>query len=504
MKDTTLRRAQPHVYVWPTAYASDVLDLSRDCVAYEVSRSTGGPMGSWSLDLLPRTSPGLDPTSPASLRRLAELYRQIDPMDLVSIGHQEPGGMMLGLVSNVSWATTLVGGAPAMTLRINGADLGKLLVQDNITRSTIATPNADFATKIDAALGPGNPVTKGFAAVFAAGNRDTVPPFVNGSVQDVIDWILAAAPSLTIPVLRNLPAFGSGRLADVIRTIGVTTWNNQRCYHRGLEHYQGSVRGFIEQTLDMDFYETWVDFIPATTMLPEPVLIVRPKPFDEPGVLDFAPVREDTGVSWQALTTLVDELPEHVIEWGQVHSFQLGRSDADAAAFFQVTSLNELIGNAQTEAEGLNLPLVDTFAAKRIGMRSYKAHLSLLAGDIGAKIAGELDVSALASEGQEFRNRLFNWHRLQPWFETGSVTVPSLDRYRPGDPVLLPWAIPCRGSEIGLRFYCPSVTWRWQMGGPPTATLQLVRGHNASLVEALKAEIAADAPPESPDHYAAM
>jgi hypothetical protein len=92
----------------------------------------------------------------------------------------------------------------------------------------------------------------------------------------------------------------------------------------------------------------------------------------------------------------------------------------------------------------------------------------------------------------------------QPWFEEGSITVRGHDRYRPGDPVLLSWVQACRGSEMGMRYYCTSVSWSWTFGQPYTCTLRLVRGHNDGLIQELLASIAADAPASNPPHYAAV
>lgn len=504
MNELEIQGSRPRVYGWPTASPTDRIDLSDDVMAYNVRRSVQGPVGSFSVTMVPRTS--LDPTSPADVRRIIELQKMFDPMDLISIGHDEDGGIALGLISEVTWGSTFVGGRPSLALEFSGADLGKILVQDSILRATIGDPNANgFMRKIDAALGPGNPVTTSMIGNLPGGKNNVVPPFVAGSVQQLIDWIFDVAPSLTLPVLSRVPAFAGGTLREILSTRMISTWNDQRVYRKSLSTYQGSIRGFIESVLDMDFYECWVDFLPGGDAIPEPVLIVRPKPFDEDGILEFAPVREDTGAQWKSLRTLIDNLPAHEIGLDKIHSFRLSRTDADAAAYYQVTSLNELVGNAQTSARGLNLPLVDTFTARRFGMREYRAQLSLLARDMARLASGdELDVASVATEGQEFRNRLFNWYRLNPWFEQGEITVTGSDRYRPGDPVELPWATPCRGDQRGMRYYCHGVNWSWQYGSARTTTLAVVRGHNDELVEALKREIRSDAPLESPDHYAAI
>ena len=90
----------------------------------------------------------------------------------------------------------------------------------------------------------------------------------------------------------------------------------------------------------------------------------------------------------------------------------------------------------------------------------------------------------------EFRNRLLNWYRLAEYYEAGSITVTGRDRYRVGDPVYLPWHWPRRGYRPGVRFYCVGTSHRWQRGGHYTTTLRLARGHNSSVLDTARADIA--------------
>ena len=66
---------------------------------------------------------------------------------------------------------------------------------------------------------------------------------------------------------------------------------------------------FIKNLVDADFYEVFITTIPVDGEdLPGVSLVVRPKPFDEKG-LDFVPVEESTGNTWEALVTLVGAGP---------------------------------------------------------------------------------------------------------------------------------------------------------------------------------------------------
>jgi hypothetical protein len=171
----------------------------------------------------------------------------------------------------------------------------------------------------------------------------------------------------------------------------------------------------------------------------------------------------------------------------------MGISDADVFSYYLVTSAHDLFGNDQSDAEGLFYPAVDLFALARAGLRSYEGRLEVLAADFREKVRGELDYGQIPSEVHEFRNRLFNWYRLAEYFEAGSLTVTGRDRYRPGDPVCLPWRAGFRTrlfSGFPMRYYCTGCSWQWQLGSPYTTTLQLMRGHNTASVLQATNEIA--------------
>jgi hypothetical protein len=126
---------------------------------------------------------------------------------------------------------------------------------------------------------------------------------------------------------------------------------------------------------------------------------------------------------------------------------------------------------------------------------------------LGADIARTRDADAVETEKRgnqvlEFRNRLFNWYRLNDYFESGSLTVVGHDDYKVGDPVFLPWREAFRGelwkqSRIttdlfgeGMRYYCVSVSHRWSYGSAFTTTMNLTRGHNEALIDYAKKHIA--------------
>lgn len=509
---TTTSIGGPKVSLWTSGSIASEIVLDADVVGFQTNKTMGAASGTWSLDLFPRISHTYG--AAGDIRRQSLLYQAIRPNNVVSIGFNERGGIMAGLVDRCRKVRVFSGGQVSYALRVSGRDFGKALEVDNITLSSVASPDAPaFISGITAAYGENHPLIKALLGTWGpleagVSREEAVNTFLNRNVKDVVDWILQNAGTLVLPLLTEC-GVATGKIAEFIDTsFCVTTWNDGRLFNEGLQSYQGSIWGFIQAALDMDFYECWIDTIPfGRSSLPQAVLIIRPKPFDEKA-LEFLPVTEDPGISWESLTTMLGDptidsaqgrQKEHwEIAEGDVTEEDLGFGDDDAYSFYQVTSQNELIGNEDGIKEGLIYPAIDTFNGKRFGNRAYNARLSLVAGDMAQKIASETDYDGeLPPIIKEFRNRLVNWNRLNTYMENGSISVHGFDRFRVGDPIKLPYALAPNGFTTGMRFYCTGVSQSWRAGGPYTSGLTLVRGHNDEMVTAAKIEIATDTPPSS-------
>ena len=493
---------------WPRDELAPKQDLSADLLSMQVTKSLTAPAGTFSLSLgpVPTTRRG-----PARGDLVQRYYRTIRPGDLISIGFEEPGGIMLGIVDRVA-RTVQEGPRANFQVQVTGRDFGKILVQDQIIHASLATDKtSQFVEQLEAVLGKNHPLTevmKGLWGPLSAASQDgeKVPGmFIGAGVDRVVEFVLRDSIAMTIPHVMFAPMSGGtekpGEFIDDVGTI--STWNDARIYSEGLNSYQGTVWGFLQSAIDVDFYEMYIQTVPNGTEVPRVRFIVRPKPFDEAS-MTFEPTTESTGNTWEDLRpALFPTLEHHQIDQDMVVSLNLGRSDADVFTYFEVTSRHDLIGSDEAFQQGLFYPLVDTFQLKRFGVRPYRSQLSLAGNSIlekadGKDVSGAQDVDRAVVK--EFRGRLFNWYRLSDYFEAGSIVVAGRDRYRPGDPFYLPWLEGFTGGQ-GLRFYCPTITWQWSHGQNYLCTLQLTRGHNDEVVAAAKIDIGADAPPSNPKHY---
>jgi hypothetical protein len=486
---------RPRVTCWPRDGRLKI-DLSHYVVDLNVTAALKPPMG-FQLVLAADTD---------RVDRLGAIVRRIRLQALVSIGVDRPGGIMLGLVDSISQAHHLVGGQVAYSLSLTGSDVvGKALVRDNILLSLLTEEAAPaFFDHLRRVLGPDHPLLLELASQFGPSNpEDPVPYFTSRTIQGVVDWAVEKVPSMVFPMLQHAIG-GTGRIGDYIDTShSVTTWNDQRIYSEAPQNYSGTLLGFLESVAEPDFYEVWTSYTPTETEIPTGHLIVRPKPFDDPAAV-IAPVAEDPGIGWNDLRTLVTRQSQHTIGLDRIHQMQTELSDRNAIGYYTVTSAHELMGNDQQAAEGLRFPLVDTFILTKFGAQSMEPRLTLVAPAFDDKVSGDIDYEGeIPAAVREFRNRLFNWYRWNPWFEDGTVMVAGADFYRPGDRLYFPDHQHPYADLPGMVAYCVGVAWSWSLGGPYTTTLRFERGHNAAVYDAARQEIAADAARYGvvPTHY---
>ncbi len=502
MNDTHRHAARPHLVIW-CGYGRDRRDLREVCFSFRVNGSLTEPGPTAVLQLAPVQ--GNMTQTKGDLRQLSDLYRDVRPNSVVSVGFEEPGGLGLFLVDRVSRKRVLSGNQVVHVVELTCSGLTrKLLTQDNVIHSGQATETSPFLDKIEAVTGPDHPLLVVLNAVWAPEIMPDTNKFIGATVEEAIDWLLGTATSMRMPMLQGFQG-SKAEPKDIIET-DITTWNDALgdpflIYSEAPQDYQGNLWGFIQSILDTDFYEVFTDSIPNGTEVPRQVLVVRPKPFDETG-LKFASCSDDPGIDWEKLRTRIDRKRYHEIPDHAVYSEDIGVSDNDSFAYYMILADHELGGNAEAYQEGLAYPLVDTYGLIEYGLRSYQARISLVAGDVTAKAEGNLDTGQVAVEVRNARNRLFNWYRLNHEFESGTVTVVGSDRYRWGDKVYFPDIWPHLGDQKGVYFYCTTCQWAWQFGGSYTTIMQLTRGHNDSTIDLATAIITAGAPAANPLHFA--
>lgn len=485
--------ARPLVMAWAEGEARRGVDLSPYCTSFSVQKSIATPSGRFSITLQPYLGSGS-----RRVMTLPDMARFLRSQAVVSLGWDAPGGLIFGLVDGVEQSGSLAGGQASRTITITGQDLGKVLVNDQIVHASITVPETpQFAAAVAQAVGERNALLQNIRGAWGPEQREGVISFLAQDVADVAAWMLAVGPSMSIPILRGLGGQGwagavSDRVAGFIRPDVTGGWNDGRIYSEQPFDQQGSYWDFMRSVLDPDFYELWIDSVPRKdSFIPDVYLTIRPKPFDEPG-LQFLQTTEDPRLTWASLQTR-DGQRAHVLPLEEVLSEQWGVSDADVFSYYLVTSEYDAMGTSAATQLGQFFPVVDLYQLRHHGLKPYEARLTLLASaDFDKRLNNGTQTRKIASETWEFRNRLTNWYRCNPFFESGSVTVAGRDRFRVGDPVELPWKMPAWGSARGVRAYTVATTHDWSLGDPYKTTLNLTRAHNDSVIQTARAEIDAE------------
>lgn len=518
-----IQQGHPRIFVWPQGAIGTPLELGPDVLSMQVSKSVASTTGTFSIAVLPRTEIGgrIVQTS-EDYTRLSEYFRAIEPRSVISIGFEADGGIMLGIVKTRSESHDYTTGQ--RTLTISGTDLG-IALKDPIVQPFIrAGKEADWRATIAAVLGDKHPIIDHTVLNGVETSREDTPNFLNRSIEDVIEYILKTTGTLQIPILRDALG-GSGKIGDWMdTTFSITSWDRERVWGWNFWNFQGDIEGFVRQVIDPDFYEVRVDTVPPlpidkNAQIGQPVLIIRPKPFDE-SPYRFA-VDEAPGIDWIGCPTLLDRNAlYHDLPQREAFNLEVSTSDSDAAYWYQVTSSKDPGVTDNAARLGLAYPALDLWIISRFAdKKNYSANINLVAGDPDALAASADDLDStlqddIAAQQQkatnvqiaiiEKRNRLANWYWANPFFLRGSVTVWGRDKYRAGDKVRMAWLADPVSGELGVTFYVDSVTHSWQAGGRYACTLGLQRGHGSGFYEGLLERIRKDMPASNPLGFASV
>lgn len=498
--------ARPKITCWPSNSVDDRLDLSREVRSFSASASLDAPEGAFTIEIVAAVGYTWRVGKAEAQANLAAIIR---PNAVISIGMDAPGGIVFGLVSTVTQGLSLIGGQTVQTFAITGMTMGRLLTQDVVALATLVGPESEsFRQQIGQIVGENSPLLglmNGDVGPLTGNGDNAVNAFTAATVRAVVEWALNAIPTMRLPILGSV--YGDANPgAWILTENSVTTWNDARVWSDALQTYAGSAWGFITSALDLDFYEVFIDSRRSTdgSDIPDIELVVRPRPFDSPTwETRSTPVQESTGLTWEDLRCRITGDENHVVQLEDVYQSSIGVGQMPIYSWYQVTGDFEPIYNSGGVALGLAYPMIDAHAMQRYGVRPYNARIALVGADVtrvydeDPKYQGEV-----INEIREFRNRLVNWHRYNPWLLSGQITIRGRDDVRPGDPVLLPWMSPSIGTESGVRFYCTSVSWSWSIGAPYTSTLTLTRGCNNGMIAAIKQQIRNEANVSLPSTYA--
>lgn len=470
-------------------------DLSSFATNFQVQKNINQLAGSFQITLVPKSNKG---NIVADSKSISFAYKNIMPMDLISIGVEEEGGMMLGIVDNVYKTKTIYGKQVSRSIQVRGRDFGKMLVEDN----TFFAPSVDdgYVGALEGSLIDNNIIGDDENALdhplINMYSENRAPERINkdgkflgntffgAEIDESIEYVLKNLTSLRINTYydgrENVPAH------ELLKT-DIICRNGDELATDSHNRYNGSIGNLLYNLIDREFYELFIE-----TYNGQAVLVVRPKPFDRVddeitqsnGTL--RKLTKDDKFIWEYTNNILNggEKERHEIPENDIINLGLGVSDYEAFSVYVHNARNSLIG-ANYDESGFFFPMTDVFSLGRYGLKKKESVTNLIPITRTDDKKEIKDKIVISNRIKGFRDRLYNWYRYNPVFESGNITVRGHDYYKLGDKVYLKDEIAQTGDR-GILAYCVGYTHRWGFGQPYLTQMNLIRGENEALFNKFK------------------
>ncbi len=463
---------KPVVYIHAT---DGKIDLSRYVMSVSTQRQIGQPVSSCSVTLA--NVPGAEPNGNSNLylnaaEWISLIKKIVRPQQIVSIqmypeeqaAAQEQEYIQetfIGLIDILHTNENYEGGQPTVSYQFSAAGLlGKILTKESIVGSqVIAMLNnpklsellgqrwTDFFKTVRGLTDEGN-------SVFI-GNPNT-----SGAIQYILSNAVRFREFLAIKPdgTGELVEFDAGTYSkeSIDQILEMQTLKYEYLFGVELSVYTGSIWNYILRTLDMRFYETYIDTTKfkkqgSNSYETREKLVIRPIPFsyrfmDSIYEADEKDRRiEEQWVYWEDLPVSGEFKRSDVI------STDLSVNDSQHFNWFTMQYNNSMIAppGSGLSTFGYSAPLINPQGIKEFGLRemNYETknpfNFKELQDDFN-KASTEGKPVEFSKEGesvlslnlQSKKNRVMEWNSF-PYYEYGQVTVNGTSKIRIGTKIRL-------------------------------------------------------------------
>lgn len=501
---------KPVVYIHAT---DGRIDVSRYVMSISTQRSIGQPVSSCTVTLA--NVPGAEPNGNSNLylnaaEWISLIKKIIRPQQIVSIQmYPEDQAAadeityiqetFIGLIDILHQNENYEGGQPTVSYQFSAAGLlGKILTKESIVGSQVIAMLSN--PKLSELLGQRwsdffkmvRGLTDEGSSVFV-GNPDT-----SGAIQYILSNAVRFREFLAIKPdgTGQLVEFDAGTSAkeSIDQILDMKTLKYEYLFGVELSVYTGTIWNYILRTLDMRFYETFIDTTHfrkqgSNTYETREKLVIRPIPYsykfmDAIYETDEKDRRIEEGwIYWEDLPVSGE------FKRSDVLSIDLSSNDSQHFNWFTMQYNNSMIAppGSGLSTFGYSAPLINPQGIKEFGLRemNYETknpfNFSKLQEDINKANTEEKPVefskegeSVLSLNLQSKKNRVMEWNSF-PYYEYGQVTVNGNRKIRIGTKIRLMQQEYCYTLKnasgtietyagIGMEYYVTGVEHTYAVG----------------------------------------
>ena len=403
-------------------------ELAGDLLSLHTTKFMKNPAGSWNMKLVNRSNLQMVlksfKTAPNQNVAITP-YDIFKPMGLIDI-YINDKEVMLGIIDDIRRSTMMSDdGKPQIAYTISGRDLGSFLIEQKIwyEQNPAALKDRDNFS-----------LTKGYKFLEKIKSK-----LGHEIIADIYKIWFSDVLNKTVKDLTTGKTVGAFKFSDGKRmdqkllcsyssTGGVSTQNYLNAYPTTFEAWnnEGAIWNFLDTFATKPLNELYIDTggcdirlnnKEQIKILPEgqAQVIFRPSPFDD----------SKTGIFGNAVSHLsIHDLPTNNIFEEDVTECNLGFGRNNIPSIYRVYPMTGLI---PISSSGIFVnPLYDEVALKRYGHKPFI--LNVDAFDPSSTSAG----NNFSKMSEEFQTKLYNWHRNNDKYLTGSFVIKGNEKIRIG------------------------------------------------------------------------
>ncbi|MBI1931583.1 MAG: hypothetical protein HYS24_03525 [Ignavibacteriales bacterium] len=469
-------------------------DLSEFVQSVRITKSVSRPVNSMSIVLNPAVEGNLSTTITHN-KVVNHLLKQIGLNSIISakIDQSAKKHTFLGFVDHVVPTYSVNNNSTQRTITVNVSELlGKALTRDNI----INAPQLANNPTIREVLGDDRVQWFDWMRGYVGGTTHNV--FAKGTPEEVIKFILEKTALMNVDIGEkdkvSIKSYINPKLLDVdgLPMLRLDFLGGESIYDKGLTTFAGPILQYIQQAIDLAWYELFFDTTTGKNGLPYASMIVRPKPFCYKNYQ--SPVQSNVLSGWKYF----EDLPAVEINQEDKILDTCGQSDYELKNTFRVNFAQSLVASANTRLSkfGLSYPITNLESVKKFGMReltvtSNMINFAGIATNWNNAVENKEipNFNKLTNSELQFilekREKIVEFHGF-PYFNSGQMRLVGNENIRHGSKLIdkdgYYYDVENKTSIKGIEYYVDTIAHNYHAGSFFTTDVSLQRGAPRNFV----------------------